>query len=52
MLKHQNIPGSLETTDSNDCWLDGEWTEMGGWGTEVEEIPLRPEDWIPSPTPD
>jgi len=30
LLTHKNIPGSLETTDSNDCWLDGEWTEMDG----------------------
>lgn len=48
----QNIPASLETTNSNDCWLDGEWTEFGGCGNEVEAIPLRPGDWTPSPTPD
>ena len=33
----QNIPASLETTNSNDCWLDGEWTELGGCGNEGGE---------------
>lgn len=48
----QNIAASLDKPGINGCWLEGEWTELGGSCSDAEEIQLRLVDWTPSPIPD
>ena len=50
-MRH-NIDASLEIPGINGCWLEGEWTGLGGCCSEAEEIPPRLVDWTPSPIPD
>jgi len=52
LFTSKNMPESLETPGISDCWLEGEWTELGGCCSDAEEIPLRLVDWTPSPIPD